>query len=101
MRELICRCEVLLEEAKVMELTYYLLSQKAESLFSCEATEGMVYGVSVVADCPGEGGFYTYAAEPGLSYLRNEALDFIYEIADAKVTPAGFLAIVDEYVSIF
>jgi len=81
-----------LEEAT---LRYYLLSRPAESLFSCECSEGLVYGVAVTIN----GGVETL--DPGFSYLRSEAVDFINEIADALVTPVSFLSLVDEYVGIF
>ncbi|MCL2566046.1 MAG: DUF6514 family protein [Defluviitaleaceae bacterium] len=100
MRELIRRLEVPVSD-KSMELSYYLLSQKSESAFLCEAVEGMIYGISVEADSLEVRGFYTYETALGFSYLKSEALDFINEIADAKVTPAGFLAVIDEYVENF
>jgi len=101
MRELIRKCEIPLESTEVMELSYYLLNQKSDSLFLCEATEGVVYGVSVTAGFPGEETSYTCETDMGFSYLRSEAVDFIHEIADANVTPTTFLAVVDEYVGSF
>lgn len=96
MRELIRRCEITTENAEVLELRYYLLSRESESLFSCEASEGMLYGVSI--SMTGKNGDYTEESVAGFSYLKSEAVDFINEIADAYVTPESFLHIVDEYI---
>ena len=98
MRELIRCHKISTEKSELLELKYYLLSQESDSLFSCEACEGMVYGISVsAADTLG----YTEESDVGITYLKNEAIDFINEIADAFVTPASFLSVVDEYVGGF
>ena len=98
MRELIRRHEITTEKSEPLELRYYLLSQKSDSVFSSEACEGMVYGISVsAADVVG----YSEASDVGITYIKNEAIDFIHELADAFVTPASFLSVVDEYVGEF
>lgn len=99
MRELIRHLYIETERAEVLELKYYLLSQESDSVFSCEAQGGILYGVSVsAAVCKSDIHDYVEVSDNGLTYLKSEALDFINEIADASVTPESFFAIVDEYV---
>ena len=98
MRELVRHQEVLTQDAKVLELRYYLLSRESDSLLSCEAVEGMLYGVSVSAQTDTD---YTEELCAWFSYLKSEAIDFINEIADASVTPTSLLCIVDEYMEAF
>jgi len=102
MRELIRRCHIESQDAKTLELRYYLLSQDSDSIFLCEAHGGALYGVSV-SSIERESGtpIYREESDNGLTYLKGEALDFIDEIADAHVTPESFLSIVDEYVGGF
>ena len=87
---------------------YYLLSEPSESLLACECSEGMVYGVAVeLKPVKGDGGLSLprdldyEVVECGFSYLREEAIDFINEIADFQVTPLQLPYIIDEYVGIF
>jgi len=106
MRELIRQCEIKIGEESTLELRYYLLSQEADCNFSCEAPEGMLYGVALCAIVSSKGAelltpHYTEVSEVGFSYLKSESLDFINEIADACVTPESFIHIIDEYIGIF
>ena len=102
MRELIRHLYIETEGAEVLELRYYLLSQESDSVFSCEAQGGILYGVSVsVATNKLDAPEYVEVSDNGLTYLKSEALDFINEIADASVTPESFFVIVDEYVAGF
>jgi len=99
MRELIRLCKVEAQGTEVLELRYYLMSQKSDSLFSCEAVGGELYGVSVSAMVRTSGKpNFSEASDVGFTYLKSEAIDFINEIADAYVTPESFLCVVDEYV---
>jgi len=100
MRELIRQCKIEADGSGGVELKYYLLSQDSDSLFSCEAMDGMLYGVSVSAREP-NAHEYREMSDSGLTYIKSEALDFINEIADALVTPESFLSVVDEYVGSF
>ena len=102
MRELIRYCEVETEETEVLELRYYLLFQESDNFLSCEAHEGVLYGVSVSAAIRGNGKRnYIEVSDNGLTYLKSEAIDFINEIADACVTPESFLCVIDDYVGAF
>ena len=103
-KELIRISTIEIEGKSGFELRYYLTGKKSESLFACECTEGTVYGIVVeLVSSLGtyNGGYCDRAVDPGFSYLKTEALDFINEIADCDVTPVAFFSIVDEYAGIF
>ena len=111
-KQLIRESEINIERSDatviLANLRYYLLSEPSESLFACECSEGMVYGVAIELKPVDKAGgsclpenFDFEVMDCGFSYLREEAIDFINEIADFKVTPLQLSYIIDEYVSIF
>ncbi len=91
MRQVLCSNEVLLEEARVMKLDYYLTERisESESAFT-------YYGAMITKHL--DDSVESYEIK-GISTSRDEVVSIIKKLCQYEVTPISMVEIVDELVS--